>query len=173
MAKKVLGIVVGPGDTTVLLTIPSGEQDWVLPGGLVPHGMSSPEALKRLVYRQTGLIVQPYAQLGRTITTPEGDTLRVYMCQKVSGRLRTLTQGLCFVNKLQVTSFSLSDQMRELVLDGLSILEEPIPIESQHPSGSQFVLSVDHMFWEFEDEHGRLSWLRLSMDPAFISLGEN
>jgi hypothetical protein len=95
------------------------------------------------------------------------------MCQKVSGRLRTLTQGLCFVNKLQVTSFSLSDQMRELVLDGLSILEEPIPIESQHPSGSQFVLSVDHMFWEFEDEHGRLSWLRLSMDPAFISLGEN
>lgn len=92
---SVAGVIVDDEDRALLIQRRDNGH-WEPPGGVLEHGETIEEALRREVIEETGLIIEPGALTGVYQNMPRHIVALVFRCRAVGGQLRENDEAVAF-----------------------------------------------------------------------------
>lgn len=117
---SVAGVIVDDEDRALLIKRRDNGH-WEPPGGVLEHGETIEEALRREVIEETGLIIEPGPLTGVYQNMPRHIVALVFRCRAVGGRLRENDEAVAFrwASGIEIAELS-ADAYAVRLLDALA-----------------------------------------------------
>lgn len=122
---SVAGVVVDP-DGRVLVIKRRDNGDWQAPGGILEMGEAIRQGVRREVWEETGLDVEPEVLTGVYKNIPRGIVSLVFRCRVLGGNPRSTDEARAvrWVNEDEVKSL-VSEAFAVRILDSINYTGEP------------------------------------------------